>query len=237
MVRRTKDEARATREALLDAADRVFRENGVTRATLGDVASAAGVTRGAVYWHFRDKAELFSAMCNRATLPMQSRLEAAAVCEGDDAIATLRSVSVQSLREIASNPRPRAVLQILLCKSERPNQATAGAPQPDEMDRQCARAVERIIARAVGQGSLPAETDSNLAAHLMQAFFHGVIELWLTRPDAFDLHTAAETLVDTMIAGLVGAPPRRAEGGGAPARSSPVSSSNALLGDAPRSSA
>jgi AcrR family transcriptional regulator len=57
MVRRTRDEALATREALLDAAERVFCASGVTRATLGDVASAAGVTRGAVYWHFRDKGE------------------------------------------------------------------------------------------------------------------------------------------------------------------------------------
>ena len=43
MVRRTKDEALATREALLDAAEQVFRACGVTRATLGDVASARGV--------------------------------------------------------------------------------------------------------------------------------------------------------------------------------------------------
>ncbi|MBK8578736.1 MAG: TetR family transcriptional regulator [Candidatus Accumulibacter sp.] len=92
MVRRTRDEALATREALLDAAERVFCASGVTRATLGDVASAAGVTRGAV-WHFRDKGELFGAMCSRATLPMQSRLEQAADGDGDDAIATLREVS------------------------------------------------------------------------------------------------------------------------------------------------
>jgi TetR/AcrR family acrAB operon transcriptional repressor len=70
MVRRTKDEALATREALLDAAERVFCASGVTSATLGDVASAAGVTRGAVYWHFRDKGELFGAMCSRATLAL-----------------------------------------------------------------------------------------------------------------------------------------------------------------------
>lgn len=211
MVRRTKDEALATRQALLDAAERVFRESGVTRATLGDVASAAGVTRGAVYWHFRDKDELFAAMCSRATLPMQSRLEQAAARDGDDAIATLRDVSVQALREIASNPRTRAVLEILLCKSERLPHGIDGAPQADEMDRQCVRAVERIISRAIEQGRLPAETDSNLAAHLMQAFFHGVIQLWLTHPDAFDLAIAAPALVATMIAGLVAAPPRLAD--------------------------
>jgi TetR/AcrR family acrAB operon transcriptional repressor len=209
MVRRTRDEALATRAALLDAAERVFCASGVTRATLGDVASAAGVTRGAVYWHFRDKGELFGAMCSRATLPMQSRLEQAADGDGDDAIATLREVSVRALREIASDPRTRAVLEILLCKSERLTQTTDGAPHVDEMDRQCVCAVERIILRAIAQGRLPADTDSNLAAHLLQAFFHGVIQLWLTHPEAFDLHAAAQAMVETMIAGLVAAPPRR----------------------------
>ena len=207
MVRRTKDEALATREALLDAAEQVFRACGVTRATLGDVASAAGVTRGAVYWHFRDKSELFAAMCSRATLPMQSRLQQAADGDGDDAIATLREVSVQALREIASNPRTRAVLEIVLCKSERLTEEINGALHADEMDRQCVSAVERIVARAVGQRSLPVETDRNLAAHMLQAFFHGIIQLWLTHPDAFDLDSAAPALVDAMIAGLVTAPP------------------------------
>lgn len=209
MVRRTRDEALATREALLDAAERVFCASGVTRVTLGDVASAAGVTRGAVYWHFRDKGELFGAMCSRATLPMQSRLEQAADGDGDDAIATLREVSVRALREIASDPRTRAVLEILLCKSERLTQTTDGAPHVDEMDRQCVCAVERIILRAIAQGRLPADTDSNLAAHLLQAFFHGVIQLWLTHPEAFDLNAAARAMVETMLAGLVAAPPRR----------------------------
>ena len=69
MARRTKEDAAATRELLLDAAEREFCERGASRTSLAEVASAAGVTRGAVYWHFRDKSDLFSAMCARAKLP------------------------------------------------------------------------------------------------------------------------------------------------------------------------
>ena len=67
-------EAVATREALLDAAEREFRGKGVAHTTLADVAEAAGLTRGAIYWHFRDKAELFEAMCERAAMPMEAML-------------------------------------------------------------------------------------------------------------------------------------------------------------------
>ena len=208
MVRRKKEEALATREALLDAAEQIFREHGVTRATLGAVAGAARVTRGALYWHFRDKDELFAAMCKRATLPMQSRLEQAAASDGDDAMLTLRNVAVQGLREIAANPRTRAVLEIVLCKSEQPPE-DEGAPQAEAMDRECAQSTRRITSRAVAQGRLPADTDCTLAAYALQAYFRGITQLWLTQPTAFDLTAAAEPMIDAMIAGLLAAPPRR----------------------------
>ena len=48
MVRRTKEDAAATRNGLIDAAERVFFEKGVSRASLSDIANAAGATRGAI---------------------------------------------------------------------------------------------------------------------------------------------------------------------------------------------
>lgn len=62
MARKTKEEALATRTQIIDAARRVFHAEGVNRSTLDKVAKAAGVTRGAVYWHFANKAELFLAV-------------------------------------------------------------------------------------------------------------------------------------------------------------------------------
>ena len=62
MPRRSKAEAAAPRDSLLDAAEHVFFEKGYSRATLEDIARHAGVTRGALYWHFRDKADVLQAM-------------------------------------------------------------------------------------------------------------------------------------------------------------------------------
>ncbi|QNP50332.1 TetR family transcriptional regulator [Diaphorobacter aerolatus] len=69
MARRTKAEADETRTRLLDAAEEVFFEKGVSRTSLGDIAQRAGATRGAVYWHFKDKVDLFSSMLNRVCMP------------------------------------------------------------------------------------------------------------------------------------------------------------------------
>ena len=75
MVRRTKAEAEQTRHKLLDAAEQLFLQRGVSRTSLNDIAQAAGTTRGAIYWHFKDKADLFNAMMQRVTLPMEEALQ------------------------------------------------------------------------------------------------------------------------------------------------------------------
>ena len=71
MARRTKEEAQETRNRLLDTAEHVFNERGVSRTSLTEIAEAAGLTRGAIYWHFKNKLDLFNAMMERVTLPME----------------------------------------------------------------------------------------------------------------------------------------------------------------------
>ena len=61
-LRRTKQDAMQTREAILDAAETLFYEQGVAGTTLSHIAASAGLTRGAIYWHFSNKLELFRAM-------------------------------------------------------------------------------------------------------------------------------------------------------------------------------
>ena len=61
-MRKTKEEAYQTRCNLLVAALSVFYERGVAQASLDEIAKAAGVTRGALYWHFKNKEDLFEAL-------------------------------------------------------------------------------------------------------------------------------------------------------------------------------
>ena len=67
----TKEEAEKTRQAILDAALDVFYAKGYSAATLNDVAKKAGVTRGAVYWHFKDKADLLLVLYNEFDVEME----------------------------------------------------------------------------------------------------------------------------------------------------------------------
>ena len=58
-------QAAATREELLAQSLALFAKRGVSNTSLDDVATAAGVTKGAIYWHFHNKDELFQAILDR----------------------------------------------------------------------------------------------------------------------------------------------------------------------------
>ena len=62
MAKRTKAEALKTRQELIETAIAQFAQHGVSKTTLNDIADAANVTRGAIYWHFENKTQLFNGM-------------------------------------------------------------------------------------------------------------------------------------------------------------------------------
>ncbi len=61
-MKRSKEDAQATKEKLINTAFREFLETGFEESRLEDIASKAGVTRGALYWHFKDKKDLLESM-------------------------------------------------------------------------------------------------------------------------------------------------------------------------------
>jgi len=207
VVRKTKAEAEHTRATLLDAAEQVFQRKGVAAATLNDVARAAGMTRGAIYWHFRDKAELLHAMCERATLPMELLLTECAATADSDPLGALRAILVQSLRQVATSQRQRTVFDILFHKCE-----VTGEMAPFFEREQRGRAewqaqIRELLRAAVRGGQLPPECDVVLAHHAVHAYLIGLLHEWLAHAD-YDLATSAEALVDALLAGLRHAPPR-----------------------------
>ena len=211
MVRKTKEEAATTRAQLLDAAEKVFRERGVTRTSLAEVATAAGLTRGAVYWHFRDKAALFTAMCERATLPLDAMLADTRGASTADPLGALRELMVGALRQLATDPRAQAVFEIIFLKTELCGELGEVVGRCDRERCDSLLQVEKLLRRGMDLGQLPADTDAALATQLLQACMGGLMREWVIDRTAYDLANVAPSLVDCIIAGIVAQPPRRIE--------------------------
>src|SRR5215813_6167007 len=155
MVRRTKLEAAATRDALLDAALAVFRDRGVAHTSLEEVAAAAGVTRGAIYWHFKDKAELFDAMMQRVVLPVEAMLEGAGCCEQANPLELLRRATVDVLLRTARDARTQRVFEIAYHKCEYVGDAAGVRDRHVASQQDCLRTIEAGFRSCVECGQLP----------------------------------------------------------------------------------
>lgn len=220
MVRRTKEAAAATREQLLEAAERIFRERGVTRTSLAEIAAAAGVTRGAVYWHFRDKVDLFDAMCSRATSPLHAMLERSPEDARSDALGTLRSLCVHALTHLACEPRAQAFFEIIFHKSELVGEMEQLACRHERESTGARKRMEAVLRRAVAQRELPADTDIAIAAHVIHGSIVGLMHEWVIDPGSYDLARSAPAIVDMLIAGLRANAPRKGRATRGNARSS-----------------
>lgn len=206
MARRTKEQAAETREDLLDAAEAVFHAKGVGRATLDDIAKAAGVTRGALYWHFDNKAAIFNAMCDRVALPMQAMLDTLAADPGVDPLGRLVSIDGAAiLRRIATEPRAQRVFEIILFKSESSDVVAEVLAEEAERAASCRKQMVVVLKAAQQLGQIPAHVDCDLAAFALNSYLIGCIREWLETRD-FDLEKRADWLMQTFAAGLRNAP-------------------------------
>lgn len=206
MLRRTKEEALETRNLILDSAELVFRDKGVGHTTLADIAAAAGVTRGAIYWHFENKAALLQAINDRVHLPLEAMNQVIADTNLDDPLRALRETAVAVLRQAAEDARTRRVFEIFAFKCEYVGEMAAMLARQRESRRACLAAIGGNLRHAVEKGQLPADLDVDRRAIGLYALVSGLIDTWLLDPDGFDLAGMGAGLVEEFCAGL------RAEG-------------------------
>jgi len=201
MARRTKEEAQATRSLILDTAELVFEQRGVSGTSLNEIAKAAGLTRGAIYWHFQNKADLFNAMMERATLPLE-QMDVAGFKDTDTTPAQICAGFVDALRRVVQDPQLRRVFDIATHKVEYVGEMDAVRKRHVEWRNECVADIERAIKRAKRSGALPARVMPRSAALGMLALFDGLLMSWMLDRGGFDLPRAGAQVFDTYLSGL-----------------------------------
>lgn len=204
MVRRTKAEAEATRHSLLDAAEHLFQARGVSRTSLNDIATAAGTTRGAIYWHFKDKADLFNAMLERATLPLECGFpdQAIPVEQLQAPLEALRAGMRHVLRQIATDERVRRVFEVLTQQVEYNSEMAAVRERHLSMRKRYLALTEAIMAEDAGRTGLCLPVPLSSASLGLHMVMDGLKRNWLLDPSAFDLEMVGEHTMNTYLRGL-----------------------------------
>ncbi len=202
MPRRTKQDALITRHLLLDAAERVFSEKGVSRTSLQDIAQAAGTTRGAIYWHFKNKADVFNAMMARITLPMEEALQRLGHNPGQQPLTELQRALLDALDKIATDERTRRVFEVATLKVEYVDELLAVKLRQLQTQQAVTQNIQRSLMDACVQSAQTMTVPAAIAAQGLHALVVGLIQTWLLEPKAFDLVAMAEPCIRAYLIGI-----------------------------------
>jgi TetR/AcrR family acrAB operon transcriptional repressor len=181
MARRTKVEAQGTRRAIIEAARTVFRRDGVVRAPLEKIALAAGLTRGAVYWHFKSKAEVFSAMKDEAMAVLRQMIdELVDEAHGIDPLTSIGNSLVRFFVLIEQDQRLREVLEIVTLHCESVDGFSKADFDPNALALYFRNGLVNAYQMAMNKGLLRRDLDPESLADDTATFFAGLLYSYLT---------------------------------------------------------
>ncbi|KVM47160.1 TetR family transcriptional regulator [Burkholderia ubonensis] len=194
MARKTREESLAIKHRILDAAELVLLEKGVAQTAMADLAEAAGMSRGAVYGHYKNKMEVCLAMCDRAFARTSESFEAG---DGQPALDTLRRAASHYLEQCGEPGSMQRVLVILYTKCEQCDENGALLRRRLLLEMQMLRITKALLRRAAAGGEVAAEIDVHLAAVYLVSLLEGVFAsmIWTNRLRG-NLWNDAEAILD-----------------------------------------
>ncbi|HEY3991297.1 MAG TPA: TetR family transcriptional regulator, partial [Ktedonobacteraceae bacterium] len=197
-MRRTKEEAAVTRARLLEAALESFHAKGYAATTLDDIARQAGITRGAIQWHFGSKAELYN------TLVSENYEHAAeAFKEMYEAKGTpyqkLRLILVKWLGYAEEDAKFRSMLELVMLKTEVSPELAGGMQKKIQGNQASIAFFADLIRLGIESGEIRPEVHPEVAAFAALGLINGVTNLWLLDPTAFSLRGSAEETIEIFL--------------------------------------
>ncbi len=201
MARKTKEEAEKTRKDIIESARLVFHRDGVSRSTCEKIAKAAGVTRGAVYWHFQDKAEIFLAMRADVFAPMVERTDAILFSEAfDNPLDAIEGSLKEFFRVLDDCAVVREVFEIMISRCEYVDEFASVQEEVGRPAYVFLEKMERIYRRAADKGYLRQGLDPVATARDTWAFTSGLLHLMLGCQNASGLDRQIPEMIGTHMA-------------------------------------
>jgi len=200
MVRKTKEDAQLTRQRIIDAAREVFLQRGVSKTSLEHIASQADVTRGAVYWHFKDKTEIFHALRNQVFLPLIDRMDDTLTLESkDDPLTQIEKSLSDTINELNKNIVMRQTYEITMIKCEYVDEF---ATVLEQIINNCSSITEKIqlaYERAKALNILASNLTPQALALDTHLFFSGLLHMWVKDVDGSRFRNQATELIKSHI--------------------------------------
>ena len=201
---RPKQEDPLARRQILAAALEVFSRQGYAGTTLDDITVAAGLSKGAIYWYFESKAQLFAALLGEQASFFSTLLEDAARSAASP-LGALEAMWLRWMEALEDDPSYQAYVRLAHLRVE-----VADEP-PESMEarrieerRAQALVIERLLL-AVAKHELPPNLDIEASALSFVGIGSGLTRAWLLVPDTFSPRELAPRIWAILVTGWRGA--------------------------------
>jgi Transcriptional regulator len=199
MARKTKQEAQETRDSIVDAAVRVFAVKGVPQTSLDDIAREAGVTRGAIYWHFANKADLINTLWDQVLQCYAPLTQASEAPDEPDPLGKMKNLYLSIFKDLAEDQRLQQLFRLLFDDSDRSEDTRLIRLRHVQTRLERLQGIQATLENAKKKGQLSPDLDVRLGAISVLVFVYGLIANWTVTPEMFDIQKEGEPLIEAMM--------------------------------------
>lgn len=201
MARKTREEAAQTRQSILEAARHLFHSQGVSATTLEQIARSAGVTRGAVYWHFLDKSALISALREQLTLSLTGHVDAIMLDEStENPLISLECGLRKIFTILEESQAVREILDIWLSQGMFIPELAAARNEVVKCHEEFIAKLESVYTRAAEKNVLRSGFSAEALALDTDAFVVGLVRNWLLDASQVGIRQSVADIIAVHVA-------------------------------------
>ncbi|MDY0261650.1 TetR family transcriptional regulator [Syntrophotalea acetylenica] len=203
MARKTREESEQTRQDILNVALDLFHARGYARTTLEQIARGAGVTRGAIYWHFKDKVDLFLGLKEDVERSTETRLEDLLLRTVNE-LSDMRDNLLRLFRCLENDERSRKYFELIFFRAEYTEELQ---PIMDQFRLKLQRLEQKDaedFARLQQAGIIAARHDGAQIALALRCLVLGLLHTWLINVDEFQIVRKGGELIEQYLESLRG---------------------------------
>ena len=193
-MRRTKEDAEQTRRAILASAMDIFYEKGYSKTTFDEIAKRINLTKGAVYWYFRNKPDIVAALINDFSERYMELINSFLAQYPEVDFDRIIKMELFINKQIRENQQLYKFLFFVTCQMEW-SEAIISKIQP--CVEQTKQVMRRLFVDALqamqNQKKIRADVDISMISELLMALYSGLLDAAFTRRLSSDFDTAVET--------------------------------------------
>ena len=179
-MRKTKEEARKTRKEIIESAVNLFETVGFEKTTMEAIAREAGVTRGAIYWHFKNKVEVLESIISGYGEGLE-QLKKAALQAGKTPLGKLENLVFAVVDNFFDNEGFRQFIKITWYKLSS-DEFERRTEMKSTFVQNFLELMQELIQEAVVAEELKADIDPALEAYHLSCLINGFYRVYLVSP-------------------------------------------------------